>query len=160
MSYPAQFKSVYFGALQFFTSEVDPTELPPCPEKPAQCYQITSSRLWIWNVITQTWEEEPKYQHYGESFSITPALPYSFTSNVRSVLEVVYTLNPNGAADAKLLVQRSGGTPNISLEATGALNDPIRHSSFHLSPGDTLTLSDTSDPTASAVVNLVIVFEE
>jgi hypothetical protein len=154
------YDETFIGGLQWLSGEADASDAPPYPDRAAMYYNRLTGIWWEWDVETQAWLIEVTYRHYTESSYTSPALPFSFSAVTRTVMEIVYTLDPQNPDAASITVARSGGTPDIVLSATGALNDPTRHSSFHISPGDTVTITDTSAGASSATLDLVLLFEE
>jgi len=146
--------------LQFFRSSTSPVDPPGDLERPALHLDTTTKLVYEWNIKNQMWRVETAHRHYTKTEVISPELPYSLLAPVRLVIEVIFTLNPTATKPAVLTVSRSGGISDVSISAMGTLNDPTRHASFRVSPGDMITFTDASEAPAVATIDLLIIFEE
>ena len=89
-----------------------------------------------------------------ESF-VAPAMPFVYVASLRTELEVNYTLDVTGAFNAQITITRAS-LPDMFVTAQSAGGDAERLFSILLAPGDTVTISDTSDAPSSASLLSVV----
>ena len=89
---------------------------------------------------------------------IAPALPFTYTADVKKEIEVNYRLDVAGVSQAELTIERDG-LPTMTCSTSSPTADVNRIFSVHVPAGGQITLSDTSVGASSVSILVITILD-
>lgn len=92
------------------------------------------------------------------------AAPFSYTATARATVEINALLAINGSGDVAGFNVARTGVPSMQIAVDATVTDFVGNyrsvSSFKLSPGDTITVTDISTGAGQAFLSQIVVYYE
>lgn len=90
--------------------------------------------------------------------------PFSYTATARATVEINTQLEINGGGDVAGFNVARTGVPAMQIAVNATVTDFVGNyrsvSSFKLSPGDTITITDISSGAGQAFLSQIVVYSE